>query len=224
MSLETLYQQALTFSPWELVAVVLAIAYLVLAVKENIACWYAAFVSTLIFLAIFWEVNLYMESGLQVYYLGMAMYGWYQWQQPGPSLQSGPELKEKADPLLTGSSLPITTWSIQQHCLTLGLILALSIGSGVLLEATTDARLPFLDSLTTWGAVVTTYMVTKKVLENWIYWFFIDGLSIYLYLDRELYLTALLFGVYIVIIFFGYYSWLNHYRRQENPDQETSGN
>ena len=67
--------------------------------------------------------------------------------------------------------------------------------------------MPFIDALTTWGAVVTTYMVAKKLLENWIYWFVIDSISIYLFVSRELYFTAFLFLVYLFIIVIGYRSW-----------------
>jgi len=61
--------------------------------------------------------------------------------------------------------------------------------------------------LTTWGAIVTTYMVAKKILENWIYWFVIDAISIYLFISRELYFTAFLFFAYLIIIVIGYRSW-----------------
>jgi len=72
--------------------------------------------------------------------------------------------------------------------------------------------MPFLDSFTTWGSILTTWMVARKILENWLYWLVIDSVSIYLYLDRELYLTALLFALYLVIVLFGYRKWLLHYR------------
>ena len=61
-------------------------------------------------------------------------------------------------------------------------------------------------------------MVTRKILENWIYWLVIDAASIYLYLDRELYFTALLFAIYIVIILFGFRAWLKDYRAGNVPD------
>ena len=64
-----------------------------------------------------------------------------------------------------------------------------------------------MDALTTWGAIVTTYMVAKKLIENWIYWFVIDSISIYLFMSRELYFTAVLFFVYLFIIIIGYRSW-----------------
>lgn len=194
----TVGEQLLRNSLLELTAVVFAIAYLVLAVRESLLCWYAAAVSTVIFLYIFWDVRLYMESGLQVYYLAMAVFGWYQWRRvDGDS-----------------ANLQVCVWSMQQHLIALALIAVLTLVSGYLLNSGTDAQLPFLDSFTTWASVVTTFMVARKVLENWIYWLVIDSISIYLYLDRELYFTAMLFAVYIVIIFFGWFSWSKSYRQQ----------
>ncbi|HIG42937.1 MAG TPA: nicotinamide riboside transporter PnuC [Gammaproteobacteria bacterium] len=198
---ETLSMIASQFqqSSWlELTAVMFAIAYLVLAVKENILCWPAALISTFIFLFIFWQVRLYMESGLQLYYIGMAVYGWHQWTRGAGN-----------------GSLAVSTWSLQQHLWALIVIALATLVSGLLLQQGTDARLPFVDSFTTWASVVTTFMVARKILENWIYWLVIDTVSIFLYLDRELYFTALLFAVYIIVIFFGWFSWLKSYR--QNP-------
>ena len=87
------------------------------------------------------------------------------------------------------------------------LIIWTTLLSGYLLDKYTEAALPFLDALTTWGAIIATYMVAKKLIENWIYWFVIDSISIFLFISRDLNLTALLFTGYLVIIFFGYRSW-----------------
>ncbi len=183
---------------WEVCAVILGIAYLLLAVRENIACWYAAFISSAIFLVLFWDVNLLMESGLQAYYVVMAIYGWWQWQRG------------------TGQDkvLAIQRWRPLQHGLAITAILISSLVSGWLLAENTDAALPYLDSFTTWGAIFTTWMVTQKILENWLYWLVIDAVSIFLYLDRELYLTTALFVIYILIAIFGFRQWLQSYRTQ----------
>ncbi len=194
----TVVQQALQNSLLELAAVILGIAYLLLAMRENILCWYAAFVSTAIFLWVFWDVNLYMESGLQVFYLVMAIYGWYMWRGGNQS----------------NDSLPISSWSMSTHLLIVSAILVLSSVSGYALNTYTEAELPYLNSLTTWGAIITTFMVAKKILENWLYWFVIDGISIYLYIDRGLYFTALLFAAYVVIVIFGYLSWRERLQQQ----------
>jgi len=190
-------EQLLASSPYELIAVVLAVAYLLLVIRENIVAWYCAFVSTAIFLGIFWQVDLYMESGLQVYYLVMAVYGWSQWR------------KRNDD---DAPALAISTWPVSRHILVLVGVAAAALASGWLLRDT-NARLPYIDSFTTWGSIVTTYMVAKKVLENWLYWLVIDSISIFLYIDRGLYFTALLFAAYIVIVIFGGISW---YRQWHN--------
>ena len=75
----------------------------------------------------------------------------------------------------------------------------------------TLAAWPYVDSFTTWGAVVTTFMVARKVLENWVYWFVLDAVSIPLYAERGLYVTAMLFALYLVIIVFGFLRWHRQY-------------
>ena len=197
--INTIAHQLLQNSLLELLAVVFAVAYLVLAVRENSLCWYAAGISTLIFLFIFWNVKLYMESGLQIYYLAMAFYGWYQWR----------------DAQTETVSLRVSKWRAKQHIVALVLIAALTFVTGSLLNSGTDTNMPYLDSFTTWASVVTTFMVARKILENWLYWLVIDSVSIYLYLDRELYFTSLLFAIYIVIIFFGWFAWNRSYRQRE---------
>lgn len=181
---------------WELLAVLLGIAYLLLAVRESLWCWYAAFAGTSIYLVLFWEARLLMESALQVYYLAMAVYGWWQWR--------GDRAVEQE---LVISRRP---WTFHASAITA--IIVLAAISGYALARWTDAALPFVDSLTTWGAVLTTWMVARKILENWLYWVVIDAVSILLYLDRELYLTAGLFAAYTLIAIKGYLQWRSHYR------------
>jgi len=182
---------------WELIAVALGILYLILAMREHIACWYAAFASTCIFLFLFYDVSLLMESALQLYYLAMAVYGWWHWRHP---------------PALTGK-LAISRFSSKQHILAISAIALATISSGYLLKQHSSAALPFLDSFTTWGSVLTTWMVARKILENWLYWLVIDSVSIVLYLDRGLYFTALLFVAYVVIVIIGFRQWLQIYRQ-----------
>lgn len=182
----------------ELTAVVLGILYLLLAMHERIACWYAAFASTAIFLYLFYDARLLMESALQLYYLAMAVYGWWHWRHPP---------KRHA-------TLPISRFAASQHIIAIGGVLLAAGVSGWLLAQYSDAALPYLDSFTTWGSILTTWMVARKILENWLYWLVIDASSIYLYLDRELFFTAALFMAYVVIVIFGYRRWLQQYRQQ----------
>ena len=180
-----------SMSAWEITAVVLALAYLVLAIRENIACWFAAILSTSIYIVLMYQAGLYMESALQVFYIAMAVYGWYSWKHG-----EGPENK-----------LPVSSWPLKRHVVTLVLILIFTLASGFALSRYSDAAMPYLDSFTTWGAIVTTWMVAKKIIQNWHYWFIIDSVSVYLYVSRGLWLTALLFVLYLVLIVIGYREW-----------------
>lgn len=179
-------------SDWiEPAAVVLAIAYLLLAIKQNISCWFAAFCSSLLYFYVMYSAGLYMEAGLQIFYCIMAVYGWTQWRVSLPD----------------NKKFLVKTWNRNQHIKAISLIFLLAFASGWVLEKFTNAALPFIDSLTTWGAIVTTYMVAKRLLENWIYWFVIDTISVFLFYSRGLFLTSILFFVYLIIIYFGYKSW-----------------
>ena len=175
----------------EITAVIFAILYLILAVKQNILCWMAGIISSVLYFFIMQKAGLYMEAYLQVFYVVMGIYGWSQWRVSNAS----------------NPSFIVYTWSKYQHMIAILIILTLSLLSGFLLERYTDAALPFLDALVSWGAVVATYMVAKKLLENWVYWFVIDATSIFLFIERGLWLSAVLFATYLVIIFFGYQSW-----------------
>ena len=172
----------------EFLAVLLAILYLALAVKQNILCWPAGILSSFLYLFIMYSAGLYMEAYLQIFYIFMGVYGWSQWKSKQPEFI-------------------VNNWSTLNHFKAISLILLLALISGYLLDRYTEAALPFLDALTTWGAIFATYMVAKKLIENWIYWFVIDSISIFLFISRDLNLTALLFAGYLVIICFGYRSW-----------------
>lgn len=201
-TIQVLTEAAQHTSIWEWLAVLSGIAYLLLAMRENNGCWYFAFVSTLIYTLLFWDVSLLMDSALNVFYMGMAVYGWWYWQWGGE----------------VHSQAVIRRWSRRTHGLALlGVVLA-SVLSGYFLSCYTDAAWPYMDSFTTWASALTTWMVAQKILENWLYWFVIDSISVFLYLDRGLYLTALLFVIYIVMVVFGYFSWRKHYRARQSFD------
>ena len=183
-------------STLEIVSVLFGLAYVILAARENVWCWPAAFIGTGTAIWLFWDASLLMESALNVYYLFMALFGWWQWQKGGVK-----------SAFSESSALRISSWSLKQHIITAAIIIAMTFGSGHLLESFTGAKLPYLDSFTTWSAVITTWMVTRKILENWLYWVVINAVSIYLFFDRGLYLYSLLFIAYTVIAIFGYFSW-----------------
>ena len=173
------------------VGAALAIAYLLLALKQNKLCWFAWIVSSILYLYVMYQAGLYMESLLQVFYLCMGFYGLSQWSKT----------------INNNQNTYVDLWSIGNHIFAISLVIVLSFLSGTLLSNFSNAALPFIDAFTTWGAIVASYMVAKKILENWIYWFIIDFISVFIFASRGLYFTSALFVTYLVIIYFGYKSW-----------------
>lgn len=173
------------------VGAALAIAYLLLALKQNKLCWFAWIASSILYLYVMYQAGLYMESLLQVFYLCMGFYGLSQWSKT----------------INNNQNTYVDLWSIGNHIFAISLVIVLSFLSGILLSNFSNAALPFIDAFTTWGAIVASYMVAKKILENWIYWFVIDFISVFIFASRGLYFTSALFVTYLVIIYFGYKSW-----------------
>jgi nicotinamide mononucleotide transporter len=181
----------------ESIAVAFAIVYLVLAIRQNIWCWPAALISVLLSIWLFYAARLYMESALQVFYAYMAVYGWVQWRRNA-------QWRDRT---------AIHTWPLARHGAVIVLILVLTALFGWIMVGRGGAY-PYWDSFTTIGAVVATYMVAHKVLENWIYWFVIDSVAMCLYGARELYLYAALFALYLVLVVLGFRAWRAEWRRQ----------
>ena len=198
--LNTVIAQAAAWSGLEIAAVILAVAYLLLAIRQNIWCWLCAAISTAIYVYLFLQARLYMESGLNVFYFGMAIYGWSVWYR-GRS---------------NDRELPVTIWPLAIHVYAIAAIVVTSLMSGYVLDRYTDAAFPYIDSLTTWGAIWATFLIARKVLENWWYWLVIDVVSIFIYWSRDLQLTSLLFAVYVAMIPFGLVSWARSRREVQS--------
>lgn len=185
-------------SYWELLAVVLAILYVILAARESAWCWPAAFVSTGIYFVVLLQAGLVFQTVLQLYYMSMAVYGWFHWRHPSNKHRE----------------LPISTWPLSKHLLVISSVGMVALFAGWLLASNTQSNLPYLDALTTWFAVLATYMIAQKKLENWGYWIVIDLAGLYLFYQQGLYLTALLMAIYILLAILGGWSWWGRYKRQ----------
>jgi nicotinamide mononucleotide transporter len=173
----------------ECVAVFFSILYVILAAKESIWCWGAGAISVSLYIYICFFAKLYPETGLQVFYLFMAFYGYYHWDKKEQSLQ-------------------ISEWSIGKYLFILVIGAILTFLMGFYFATYTNAKMPIVDSFTTVFSLFATYMVAKKILGNWLYWIVIDAVSVYLYFSRDLHLTSLLFIAYTIIAIFGYFSWI----------------
>jgi nicotinamide mononucleotide transporter len=178
----------------ELAAVALAILYLILAAARNIFCWLAAGISSILYIKICYNSHLFIETGLQFFYLLMAIVGYFHWKKN--NVQNEDDIS-----LLTVRGFIVGT-------LICGI---LSLMMAYYFDRFTTAALPWLDAPITVFSIWATWLVIKKKLENWLFWVLIDALAIYLYYKRNLHLTALLYAMYTILAVVGYYKWRSVY-------------
>jgi nicotinamide mononucleotide transporter len=173
----------------EILAAALAVIYVLLAIKQRRSCWIAAFVSSCLYVLVLFRARLYMESLLTAFYAAMAVYGYRCWRVSSEE----PERVHR--------------WPLSRHAQGLVGVLALAALSSLLFVRYTAAAWPFVDSLVTWSSVFATFLVARKVYENWHWWLVIDALTMFLAYTRGLYTTALLFGLYLAMIVVGMREW-----------------
>lgn len=183
----------------ELVATLLAVAYVILALKHSIWCWPAALLSTLLFTHVMWDSALLSDALLHIYYASMAVYGWWRWRQ----------LQQQS-----GQAQPVYEWVWQRHLLLISLTAMAGLVLGYLMASYTHADFAYLDAQTTAFSLVATWLVAKKLLSNWLYWVVIDAVSIFVYAQKHLYFLTALFMLYTVIAVVGYFVWRSQYQMQ----------
>jgi len=188
-------EQLIQTSPWEGLAVLLGIVYVVLAAKEYISGWFFAFASTLIYTIIFWEGALFSSSFLNFYYMVMAVYGYYSWSHGSDD-----------------KMLKITTYSLSKNLKIISFGIILSLLVGYLSTTYTGAKLAYLDSFVMVFSIITTWLLTQKVIENWFYWIVIDSVAIVLYWNTGYLPTVILFTIYVFLAIYGYLSWRKKFR------------
>jgi nicotinamide mononucleotide transporter len=176
----------------EIIAVLLALVYLVLAAHQNIWCWFAAAISSMLYIKICFDARLYIETGLQFFYFIMAIIGYYHWKKKIVHKESQQEI----------TNLTTKNWL-------LGILIcsALSVLMAMFFQQYTKASLPWLDAPVTIFSIWATWLVIKKVLQNWLLWIAIDALAIYIYVQRHLNFTAMLYALYTMLAILGYYQW-----------------
>ncbi len=185
-----------TVSQWqaqsilEVLAVVLAIAYVWLATEESIWCWPAALVSTCLFTYIFWDVSLVFQVLLNVYYAVMAIVGWLTWRRAS-----------------TENTLRVSTMPLQYHLIYIFSGIAISALIYQFSAHWLSYEQLLLDASITVFSLLTTVLTVRKKRASWMYWTIINIATIYLVLSTDLYLTAILMVIYVVIAIKGYWQW-----------------
>jgi nicotinamide mononucleotide transporter len=178
-------------------AVLTGVLYVILAAKKSIWCWGFAFVSSSIFVYLCFTVQLYIESVLQLFYVVMAIVGWVMW--------NANKNKEEF----------VIKWPINFHLINLSTSLLIACLLGFVFDTYTNQANPYMDSFTTIFSLAATFMVTKRVLNNWLYWIVIDLVSIYLYASRDLHLSAVLYFLFTFLAVFGWFAWRKQFKAQQ---------
>ena len=176
----------------EIVGAILSLIYLYLSIKQKISLWIFGFLSSALYIVVFFQTKFYADMSLQFYYLVISVYGWFNWKYVKPD---------------TGQELPATK-------ITKRLILQLGASSILIyviyylvLAKFTDSTIPKADSLVGMLSVIGTWMLARKLIENWLVWIVADGIATGLFFYKGLYPTAVLFIIYTIMAIVGYWQW-----------------
>jgi nicotinamide mononucleotide transporter len=183
----------------EAVGVSFGIVAVWLTTRQNVWCWPTGLVNVGVFAVVFYEARLYADMGLQVVYVGLLLYGWYQWLHGGPGHGT-----------LAVSRTPAAALAV--------LALAGAAGAALLgftLYRHTDASLPFWDSSTASFSLVAQWMQARKWLETWVLWIVVDVVYVGIYVYKQLYATAGLYAVFIALAVLGLVEWRRSLARIE---------
>ena len=208
--LESVYQGILSTSIWEWIAVVCGIAYVILAALRNNVCWYFAIASSGIYIYLCLNGKLYIESVLQVFYVIMAIVGWVAWRKDGSN--ESDELDKLLD--LPESKDLVKIWPLSYHLFNILISAGVAFILGFCFDILTNQAFPYADAFTTVFSLIATFMVVKKVLENWIYWIVIDVVSIFLYHERGYSLSAVLYFIFTLLAIVGFVAWYKKFKTQ----------
>ena len=173
---------------WEWLGVISALIYVYLATKGYRSCFIFGLISSVVFVQICFSEKLYYDTLINSYYIIMSFYGWWSWKNDSGHLRV--------------VSLDWKRFSFHSILILIGCLFV-----GFLSQTYTQASMPYLDSFTTISAIVATWLMVKKILQNWLIWIMADTVSIYMYYVKEHHPMAILFLVYTVIAVYGYFQW-----------------
>jgi nicotinamide mononucleotide transporter len=181
----------------EIIGVVTGLLCVGLAAINNIWNWPIAIVSVGIYIFIFFDARLYADMGLQVYFMAMNIYGWYYWSKKPATEEKIPVMR------VTQAELLYSVIAIVIFTVFLGSVLKY-----------TPASYPYIDSFCTACSLVAQVFLARKVLENWLIWIFVDIVYVGVYIFKNLDLTAIMYGIYVILALWGYFDWRKEYKKQ----------
>ena len=184
----------------EILGAILGILYIFFSIRQNIFTWPTGLLTSVLYVFVFFQSKFYADMGLQVYYVGISIYGWYYWVK-GKKPENSDSVPVKETRKILWLKLAAVT------LLLYGVILYILLNF-------TDSPVPFMDTLTTALSIVATWMLARKYIEHWLIWVVVDIISTGLYIYKELWPTVILFIVYTVMAVLGYVEWKKDLKTQ----------
>jgi nicotinamide mononucleotide transporter len=188
----------LSTSLLEIVSFILAVITVVLNIRQVHWAWLFSILSSLTYAFVFFDALLYGDTGLQVVFIAVSMWGWYQWLYGG----------EKHTELAVSRSTGIG-WAFGIASWLAGFVLL-----ALFLDHYTDTDVPYIDGFLTAGSLLGQLLLSRKKVENWLVWIVVNSLYIGLYLQKGLVLTAVLYGIFIVLAVIGLVTWYRQVGRK----------
>lgn len=180
----------------EILGAVLGVLFLYFEIKQSAWLWPTGILTSLFYIYIFFIAKFYADMGLQVYYVFVSIYGWYYW------------LKGKRE---VGEDLPVVRLQARMAWQLAGITVLLFGLIAYILVNYTDSPLPYWDTFTTSLSIVATWMLARKILEQWWLWIVVNIVSLALYVYKGLYPTVVLFAFYTLLSFVGLRQWRRSY-------------
>lgn len=177
----------------EIFGVIVGLVYLWLEYKASIYLWIASIIMPAIYIFVYYKAGLYADTGINIYYLIAAIYGWIVWTFGRKKSPKG--------------SFPITSTPAKLVLPLIATFATSFILIGWLLTNFTDSTVPWMDSFTTALSIIAMWMLAQKYVEQWLVWIIVDIACTGLYIYKELNFTAALYGVYTIIAIFGFLKW-----------------
>lgn len=178
-------------TPLELCSFVLAIITVVLNIKQIHWAWLFSILSSALYGLVFFDAKLYGDSGLQVVFILVSVWGWYQWLRHGENQES----------------LVVTRLQTSQRMFAIVGWFVIFVVLYCLLKLATDTDVPIADGFLTAGSLLGQLLLSRKKLENWYVWIVVDVLYVGLYLYKGLMLTALLYAIFVILAIAGARAW-----------------
>jgi nicotinamide mononucleotide transporter len=178
-------------------AVILGVAEVLLALRDNIWLYPTGILSVILSIYLLLTVQLYAESALNIYYLVMSVYGWLYWA------------KKRNQP-----AVQITYTNRKEWVITLAIVFGGWLVLYVLLKSFTPSNVPVWDAWVSSTAWAGMWLLARRKIENWILLNISNLFAIPLLFYKKLPLFGGLTLFLFIVAFFGFFKWQKDYKQQ----------